>query len=182
MWCEIINNGGVLALVGVVVGFLLSEVSSIVKKHIERKDAKNTLHDEVRFNHKQTENKIDILNQAVSALKNKRFLSTKCAKYSITEFESLYHIAIPKLSSLEKDNLRHLNSFYLTIDNLLNEFDESFKNDLDNTEVRKNTLDSIYEAGIIQLDNIRESLEMSLTLSSGYLKGKPLPIFNEEKA
>lgn len=62
MWCEIINNGGILAILGVVVGFLLSEVSSIVKKHIERKDAKNTLLDEVRFNHKQTENKIDILN------------------------------------------------------------------------------------------------------------------------
>ena len=182
MWCEIINNGGILALVGVIVGFLLSEASSIIKKHIERKDAKKSLLDEVRFNHKQTENKIDILNQVVSALRNKRFLSTKCSKYSTTEFERLYHIAIPKLSNLERDNLRHLNSFYLTIDNLLNGFDESFKNDLDNTEVRENTLDSIYEAGIIQLENIRESLQISLTLSTGYLKGKPLPIFNEEKA
>ena len=182
MWCEIINNGGILALVGVVVGFLLSEVSNIIKKRFERKDAKNTLLDEVRFNHKQTENKIDILDQAISALRNKRFLSTKCAKYSTTEFEKLYHIAIPRLSNLERDNLRHLNSFYLAIDGLLNNFDESFKNDLDNTEVRKNTLDSIYEAGTIQLDNIRESLRKSLTLSSGYLKGKPLPIFNEEKA
>ena len=181
MWCEIINNGGLLAILGVVVGFLLSEVSSIVKKHIERKDAKNTLLDEVRFNHKQTEHKIDILNQAIFALRSKKFLSTKCAKYSTTEFEKLYHIAIQKLSNLERDNLRHLNSLYLAIDNLLNGFDESFKNDLDNIEVRENTLDSIYESEIIQLDNIRESLKISLTLSSGYLKGKPLPIFNEEQ-
>lgn len=182
MWCEIINNGGIIALVGVIVGFLLSEVSGIYKKHNERTDAKNSLYDEIRFNQEQTKNKIDILNQAISALKNERFLSTKCAKYSTTEFENLYHIAIPKLSNLEKDNLRHLNSFYLTIDNLLSGFDESFKNDLDNTEVRKNTLESIYEAGVIQLDNIRESLKTSLNLSSGYLKGEPLPIFNEKKA
>lgn len=182
MWCEILNNGGILALFGVVVGFLLSEVSGAYKKNKERKDAKNSLYDEVRFNHEQTKNKIDILNQAISALNNEAFLSTKCVKYSTTEFESLYHIAIPKLSDLEKDNLRHLNSFYLAIDKLLDGFDESFKNDLDNTEVRQNTLESVYKAGIIQLDNILKSLKVSLSLSSSYLKGKPLPIFNAEKA
>ena len=54
MWCEIINNGGILALVGVIVGFLLSEISGIYKKHNERKDAKNSLYDEIRFNQEQT--------------------------------------------------------------------------------------------------------------------------------
>jgi len=182
MWCEILNNGGILALFGVFVGFLLSEFSGTYKREKERKDAKSSLYDEVRFNHEQTKKKIDILNQAISALNNESFLSTKCTKYSTTEFEGLYHIAIPKLSNLERDNLRHLNSFYLAIDKLLDGFDQSFKNDLDNTESRQNTLDAVYKAGIIQLDNIRESLKISLSLSSSYLKGKPLPIFNTEKA
>ena len=182
MCSEILNNRGILVIAGIVIGFLLSEISSAYKKNKERKDSRASLVDEVRFNHEQTKNKIDILNQVINALENKSFLSTKCAKYSTTEFENLYHIVLPKLSILEKDNLRHLNSFYLTIDKLLDGFDESFKNDIDNTEVRQNTLESVYEAGIIQLDNIRESLKVSLNLSSNYLNGNPLPIFGTEKA
>ncbi len=182
MWNEILNNGGILALAGVVIGFLLSEISGAYKKRSERIDSKNALLDEVRFNHEQTKNKIDILNQAILALKKEHFLSTKCAKYSTTEFEKLYHIALPKLSKLEKDNLRHLNSFYTTIDKLLDDFDASFKNDLDNATNRHNTLESVYEAAIIQLENIKESLSMSLNLSSRLLQGNPLPIFNDEMA
>ena len=182
MWNEILNNGGILALAGVVVGFLLSEISGAYKKHREREDSKEALLDEVRFNHEQTINKIDILNQAIAALKQNRFLSTKCAKYSTTEFESLYHVALPKLTRLQKDNLRHLNSFYITIDKLLDCFDESFKNDIDNASNRQNTLESVYEAAIIQLENIKESLSASLKLSSHLVEGNPLPIFNSERA
>lgn len=182
MWNEIINNGGILALAGVVIGFLLSEVSGAYKKHKERKDCKRSLLDEVRFNYEQTKNKVDILNDAISALKEEKFLSTKCAKYSTTEFENLYHIAIPKLSILERDNLRHLNSFYLTIDKLLDGFDESFKNDIDNTQTRENTMESVYVASIIQLENIKDSLSKRLRLSSNLLNNEPLPIFNGVKA
>ncbi|WP_456426974.1 hypothetical protein [Rhodocaloribacter sp.] len=182
MWNEILNNGGILALAGVVIGFLLSEISGAYKKHREREDSKVALLDEVRFNHEQTINKIDILNQAIDALKKERFLSTKCAKYSTTEFESLYPLALPKLTRLQRDNLRHLNSFYITIDKLLDSFDESFKNDIDNAEIRRNTIESVYQAAIIQLENIKNSLSASLELSSRLLEGNPLPIFNSEKA
>jgi hypothetical protein len=136
----------------------------------------------VRFNHEQTKDKIDILSQAISALKQQRFLSTKCAKYSTYEFEHLYHIALPKLSILERDNLRHLNSFYRTIDKILDGFDESFKNDIDNAQIRQNTLESVYKAAAIQLKDVRESLEKSLEISSNLLKGEPLPIFKLKKA
>ena len=90
-------------------------------------------------------------------------------------------VALPKLTVLEKDNLRHLNSFYLTIDKLLDGFDESFKNDIDNWQTRQNTLESVYKPAVIQLKDIRESLSSSLNISSNFLKGKPLTIFSEEK-
>jgi len=182
MWHEILKNSGILALVGVVVGFLLSEISSVYKKHKERKDARTSILDEVRFNHHQTINKIEILDQAINALKQQRFLSTKCAKYSTTEFENLYHIALPKLSILERDNLRHLNSFYLTIDKILDEFDDSFKNDIDSVHIRQNTLESVYKAAATQLEDIRNSLYASLKISSKLLEGNPLPIFNNKDA
>jgi len=179
---EIINNTGILALAGVIIGFLLFEITGAYKKNKERKDCKRSLLDEVHFNHEQTRNKIAILNDAIGALQKEMFLSTKCAKYSTTEFENLYHIAIPKLSTLEKDNLRYLNSFYITIDKLLDGFDESFKNDIDNAKTRENTIASVYVAAIVQMENIRDSLSVSLGLSSNLINNKPLPIFNEQKA
>lgn len=178
---EILSSDGIIALAGVVVGFLLSEGSSTYKKYVERKDGKEALFDGVRFNHQQTMNKIDILNQAIDALKKKRFLSTKCGKYSTTEFESLYPVALPRLNQLEKDNLRHLNSFYITIDRLLDGFDETFKNDIDNASNRQNTIESVYEAAIIQLDNIKQSLSTNLGLSSRLLEKNPLSIFSDEQ-
>ena len=180
MWYEILTNGGILAIVGVVVGFFLSEISGAYKKNKERTDCKNALFDEVRFNHEQTKSKIDILNQAISALKQKRFLSTKCAKYSTIEFKNIYHVALPKLTILQKDNLRHLNSYYITIDKLLNSFDESFKNELDNARIRRNTLDSLYENASSQLTDIKSSLSNCLNLSSNLLQRNPLPIFRNK--
>jgi len=182
MWNEILNNGGILALIGVLVGFLLSEISGAYKKNNERNDSKAVIFDEVRFNYEQTRNKIDILNQAITALTSQKFLSTKCAKYSTTEFENMYRIAIPKLSIVERDNLRHLNSFYLTIDKLLDGFDETFKSDIDNSGARRNTIESVYVAAVIQLEGIRDSLSTSLQLSSGLLDNKPLPIFGGTNA
>jgi len=182
MCSEIFSSDGIIALAGVVVGFLLSEGSSTYKKYIERKDSKKALFDEVRFNHQQTINKIDILNKVIDALNQKRFLSTKCGKYSTAEFENLYPVALPRLSRLERDNLRHLNSFFITIDRLLDGFDESFKSDIDNASNRQNTIESVYEAAIIQLDDIKQSLSINLSLSSRLLEENPLPIFSDEKA
>ncbi len=182
MWKEILNNSGILALIGVFIGFFLSEITNIFKKNKERKDSKSSLLDEVRFNHEQTKNKIDILKQAIAALEEQRFLSTKCAKYSTYEFEHLYHIALPKLSVLERDNLRHLNSYYREIDNILDGFDQSFKNDIDNARIGKNTFGSVYKAAETQLKDVRDSLEKSLEISSNLLKGKPLAIFKSKQA
>ena len=78
-------------------------------------------------------------------------------------------------------HFRHLNSFYLASDELLDRFDESFKNDIDNSQTRENTIESVYVASVIQLENIRDSLLTSLKLSSGLLENKPLPIFGESK-
>ena len=180
MISEIIKNDGIIALIGVVIGFALSEISSIYKKYKDRVDCKDAIYDEIRFNHKQTIDKIDILNKAIAALKDKKFLPTKCAKYSTIEFENMYHVAIKNLTTIEKDNFRHLISFYVTIDKMLDGFDESFKNDLDNTSNRKNTLDSVYDAAIIQLSDIKQSLSNSLQLSLHLLENKPLQIFRDE--
>ena len=92
----------------------------------------------------------------------------------------MYHVAIKNLTTIEKDNFRHLIGFYVTIDKMLDAFDESFKNDLDNASNRKNILDSVYDAAIIQLSDIKQSLSNSLQLSLHLLENKPLQIFRDE--
>jgi len=65
---EVLNNSGILAFIGIFVVLLLSEPSTIYKKHKEQKDGTSFILDEVRFNHEQTKNKIDILRQAICPL------------------------------------------------------------------------------------------------------------------
>lgn len=165
------------ALFGVVVGFVLSEFSNLYKKYKEENNCIEAIYDEARFNYNRTKDKIDILNKAILALIDREFLPTKCAKYSTQEFENMYHVAINRLSTVEKDNFRHLNGFYLTIDAILDGFEDSFKADIDNASIRNNSLESVYDAAIIQLEDIKQSLLNSLILSSRLLDKKPMQIF-----
>jgi len=177
MWTEIVDHKGTWTILGVIIGFSLAELTAIIKKRVERNDCKNALLDEVRFNQEQTKNKISILDQAIKTFKQKKFLSTQCAKYSTIEFDNLYHIAIPVLRPLEKDNFRHLNSFYKKIDSILGAFDQEFKSDIDNCKTRQNTTDSIYDSAVAKLKDIRDSLALNLDLTGGLLSGCPKPIF-----
>ena len=180
MWTEMLNHNGTWTILGIVIGFGLAELSAIIKKCKERKDCKNALIDEVRFNQEQTKNKISILDQIINTLQKGQFLSTQCATYSTIEFDNLYHIAIPVLSTLEKDNFRHLNSFYKKIDSILGSFDQEFKSDIDNCETRQNTMDSIYKSAAVKLKDIRDSLASNLELTNELLNGSPKPIFIEK--
>lgn len=180
IYIEIISDAAPV-LAGVIVGFILSLAYNARKEQKLRNDCKKSLFDEVRFNHEITKNKIDILDQAISELKQTRFLPIKCVAYSTIEYRNLYHIALPKLTALEKDNLRHLNSFYLTIDEFLDEFDESFKNNFGrpiNSELDKRIVKNM---ATTKLKDMKESLSKNLELSSYLLKGKPLPIFKESE-
>ena len=181
MCTEIFNHNGTWTILGIFIGFGLAELSAIIKKHNERKDCKNALLDEVRFNQEQSKDKISILDQTINAFEQKKFLSTQCPTYSTIEFDNLYHIAIPVLCPLEKDNLRHLNIFYKKIDSILAAFDQEFKSDIDNCETRQNTIDSIYESAALKLMDIRKSLALNLELTNGLLNGSPKPIFVEKK-
>lgn len=174
----ILNHNGTWTIAGIVVGYFLAELSFIIKKCREQKECRNALIDEIRFNHEQTKNKISILEQSIEALKQEKFLSTQCTSYSTIEFDNLYHIALPMLKSLEKDNLRHFNCFYKKIDYILESFDHEFKNDIDNCKNRQNTMESVYDSAIVRLDDIRKSLISSLVLTDAFLKGSPKPIFN----
>jgi hypothetical protein len=177
---EILNKSEFWAIIGIVIGFLLAEFSALIKKFYEQKECKKALIEEIRFNHNQTEQKIDVLNQSIESLREEKYLKLTCATYSTIEFDNLYHKAIPTLEPLEKDNLRFFNSFYKTIDHILRTFDQEFKCDLDNCDKRNIPMKEIYESAITQLEDVRKSLVSSLDLSGALLKGSPKPIFVNE--
>ena len=179
---EILDHNGTWTVIGLLLGFLLSEGSAFIREKVKVNRCVKSLRDEVRFNHHQTINKIDILGQVIEALKTQQFLSTQCASYSTIDFDINYAIATGALSKLEKDNLRHFNGFYKKIDQILSEFDAVFKSDIDNYETRKNTLDSVYQASVIQLENVSFSLEQSLKLSESFINGSPKEIFVASKS
>ena len=178
---EIINSNTFNALAGVVVGFFLSFISDFCSRKREQTGAREALFDEVRFNSEHSKNKIKILDQAIAALEEKKFLSTKSVHYSTSEFTGLYQKALPKLSNLERDNFRHLNSLHTTIDRFLYSFDESLKDDLNNAVTRKNTFESVYQGAAIQLTDIKKALKDSIFLSERLLSGSPVTIFQDQR-
>ena len=178
---NIIDKSALHAFVGVILGFAGSEVTQFFKRYREGRTAKEALFDEARFNCEQSKDKIDIITQAIAALEHKRFLPIKCGKFSTIDFENMYHLAIYKLKTKERDNFRHLYSFYKAMDEIIDNFEELFKNDIDNVVARNMTLDKVYQANVTRLKDAKEALTTNLELSKELIMGSPRSIYTQEK-
>jgi len=64
---EIFNQSGTWTIIGVIIGFLLVEISAKIKQCEEQKEYKKALIEEVKFNHEQTKDKISTLDQSIAA-------------------------------------------------------------------------------------------------------------------
>ncbi|TFH89009.1 hypothetical protein [Vibrio ouci] len=177
---SMLDHRGTWTLLGLLMGFFLNTYWNYRKDLKKQDTAKQVLLDELRFNSRQSEDKIEILKEVIHALKMNRFLSPKCPSFSTIEFKSQFCIALPKLTTIEKDNLRHLHNYYVQVDELLSEFEANFKADFDNLDKRNTTVESIYSSNVILLENIEESLQNNLKLAQSTLEGNPIDIFNHK--
>ncbi|ASI90801.1 hypothetical protein [Vibrio mediterranei] len=177
---SMLDHRGTWTLLGLLMGFSLNTYWSYRKELKNQESAKLVLLDELRFNSRQSEDKIEILKEVIDALKVRRFLSPKCPAFSTIEFKSQFCVALPKLTTIEKDNLRHLHNYYVQVDELLSKFEANFKEDIDNADKRDMTAESIYSSNVILLENIENSLQNNLKLAKSTLDGNPIDVFNHK--
>lgn len=72
-----IVNPSFWAIIGVIIGFLLNEISHVIKDFLKKRTVKKVIIEELDSIKYQIDQKIDILNQAITALKNGDYLATE---------------------------------------------------------------------------------------------------------
>ena len=74
----------IIALLGVMVGFALNEISTTIRSTLRSKQYRAALDDELRTNLHQISQKEDIANQMIRALAEKRFLPGQSVPFAST--------------------------------------------------------------------------------------------------
>ncbi len=176
--CELIQQNEFWVILGTITGFLLYEISDLVKKKRCNREYKNLILDEIDANFHQIIHKIEIVNQIIVALKMNKFLSGRCVEFSYFAFEHHFVKVITKFTPVERDNIRNIYGLLKKADEILNNFDDNYKNDVDNMQVRKNSLDGINRGHQTQLDDLKKTFERTQNIISCFQKGKPIDVYN----
>ena len=108
-----------VGIIGVVVGFLLNEVSKLVKDKLFSNKIKKVLEDELNTNLYQLDQKIDIANKMKESLNEDKFLSGISVPFASSIYD--YHFAsiIKDLNPIQRDNVRHIYSNLKVLDDIL---------------------------------------------------------------
>jgi len=98
-------TGEIFTLLGVMLGFGLSEISQWIKRYLSQKAIRKSLDSELMSILRMIPEKEDILSQAHTKLSSSEFMPTKCAHFSRYIYERVIDVAPALLSDLERDCL-----------------------------------------------------------------------------
>lgn len=175
--CDLINENGLWIIVGTVVGFSLSEISNIIRNKRNKSKFKKLLMDEIDLNFYQINEKIKIIEAIITAIKNNRFLSGKSVSFSFITYNNHFATIIDEFSPIERDNIRNIYNLLFKIDEILNDLDANYRDDLDNMKVRLNSLDGINKMYLAILGDLMDSLLNAQKLITHLMEGKPIDIY-----
>ena len=164
------------ALIGVVVGFALNEVSTIIRQIKKSVKAKDTLWDELHSIQFQLNLKVDIANQVQSAISQGGMMSGQSVPFPSTAFMSCFPLIIGTLNPIERDNIRHIYSTLAVLDDFMDRIEDSFKAD-----TAGNVVVDAKHIYIGKLGDVVDKYEATRSLIESLLSGNPTDIYDRSK-
>ena len=167
----------VIALLGVIVGFILNEVSKLVKDKRLSKKLREALEDELNSNHFQLDQKIDIANQMKNALKKGNFLPGTSVPFASSVYDHHFPAILKDLSPIQRDNIRHIYSNLRVLDEINFSMEKSYKED-----ILESALADTNAAYIGKIDDVLNNYRVLKDLITSYLDGSPKDIYYRGKS
>ena len=160
------------ALLGVIVGFVLNEVSQYLKQRYLRKRLKEALVDELNSNFHQLDQKIDIANQMKTAMEQGNFLPSTSVPFASAVYSHHFPSILKDLGSIQRDNIRHIYSNLRLLDEITFSMEKSYKED-----IQGRVLADINSAYLGKIDDIINNYHVLKQLIASYLEGNPKDIY-----
>ena len=164
-------------LLGVIVGFVLNEVSQLIKKRRLTKQLKEALVDELDTNLYQLDQKIDIANKMKNAINQGNFLSGISVPFASSVYTHHFPSILKDLTSIQRDNIRHIYSNLRVLDKITLSLERSYKED-----VQGGVLSDINAAYLGKIEDILKNYNVLKHLIISYLEGIPKDIYYRSKS
>ena len=165
-----------VGLFAVAVGFILNEASTVIRTTLKAKKYKEALNDELESNLFQLEQKEDIANQIIEALKQGRFLSGLSVPFSSTVYIHHFPSIIETLNPIQRDNVRHIYSQLKVLDEIMSSFETDYKDD-----VKSKVMENVNSSYIGRVDDVSQSYKTIKDLITKYLSGNEVDIYYRKK-
>lgn len=123
----------IAALLGVFIGFFLSEGTAILKEKARAKKYRTALFDELETILYQISQKEDIAIKMLEAMKENKFLPGLSTSFASTMYIHYFPSIIHTFSPIERDNIRHIYSTTNTLDTVMSNIETEYKQDINGT-------------------------------------------------
>jgi len=164
-------------LLGVVVGFVLNELSQIIKKWCLRKQLKAALLDELDSNFHQLDQKIDIAHQMKTSIQQGKFLPSMSVPFASSVYSHHFASILKDLTPIQRDNIRHIYSNLILLDEITFSLETSYKEDM-----QSQILADISSAYLGKIDDIINNYHVLKQLIASYIEGKPKDIYYRNRS
>ena len=168
---------GLAALLGVIVGFVLNEASKLFKDKCLSKKLKKALEDELSTNLYQLDQKTEIANQMKYALNQGNFLPGISVPFASSVYDHHFPSILKELSPIQRDNVRHIYSNLMLLDEVLFSLEKSYKED-----IQEGVLVDTNAAYVGKIDDVLNNYEVLKELINCYLNGSPKDIYYRNKS
>ena len=117
----------VIGLIGVVVGFVLHQLTELLKARRFVRTLQEVLEDELNTNLFQLEQKMALVHHMHEVLGEEPWLPDTSIPFASTVFDQHFAALLPALSHLQRDNLRHIYAHCKRLDARLLAFEQAYQ-------------------------------------------------------
>lgn len=167
---------GIIAIVGIVIGFGLGEVSRWIRGLLRIKKLKVLIEDELKAIKYQIPQKRDIIRKIVDAIDNRELLGGSSVRFLNAGYQTYFAEINEHLTPKQRNCIHLIHESLKNIDVGLFCFEEEFRSALNDPAVT-----DPYFASKAHLQDYLSSLDVVHKLIESYLNGKPIDVFYIEQ-
>ena len=172
MLLELVKSGGFWAVVGVILGFAMGEVTRLIRHQFRINKLKRIILEELKSIQAQIPQKKDLVKKMIGALEEKQMLGGMSVSMVNTGYRQHIGELYEYLSWRQRNCLHVIHERLNNADDMLSSFENNFT-----SAVQNKVIEDPFAAYTGRLSDILENYDCVTALVKGYLTGKPTDVF-----
>jgi hypothetical protein len=173
---ELFNRKEIWTIIGIILGFSLTEITRSIRKALENRRLRGALYDELDSIYFQLEQKKDLINNVINALDKMEIFPATSVAPATAIFDTQLAFIIKLLKPIERDDIQNIYGRLRILDKFFDNFEERFT-----TSLKDKVITDPWLAYRSMLNDHKNSCGVAQELILSVLEKKPLDIYSRKK-